>query len=94
MGGKKNKTQHTAVKPTVVRYHQHHLPFENVVIKQAAADAGNIFITLHLLELARKEPCSRRASHDFVFGLYISAGISQGGGEGEGGGEEEGGRKS
>ena len=35
----------------VVRYHQHHFPLEDVVVHQPAADAGNVLVFLHLLEL-------------------------------------------
>lgn len=35
-----------------VGQHEHDLPFEDIVIDQAAADAGNVLVALHLLELA------------------------------------------
>lgn len=41
----------TSVVFTIVRDHKHHFPLENVVLHQPAADAGYVFVRLHLLEL-------------------------------------------
>lgn len=46
----------TAVEFAVVRYHQHHFPLEYVVVDQAARDAGDVLVALHLLQLAAQEP--------------------------------------
>ena len=41
--------RHTTVQLDVVRDHQHHLPFKDVVIDEATTDPGDILIGLHLL---------------------------------------------
>ena len=47
--------QHTSIVFAVVVYHQHHLPLEDIGIDKAAADAWNVFVSLHLLKLATEE---------------------------------------
>ncbi len=43
---------HTSVEFALVVDHKHNFPFEYVAISQAAGDARNVFIGLHLFQLA------------------------------------------
>ena len=56
---KQKKGLLTAIIATVVRYHEYNLPLENVIVNKTTAYAGNIFVGLHLLELAGEQPRSR-----------------------------------
>ena len=47
----------TTIVSAVVRYHEHDLPLEDVAVHQPTAYAGNIFVALHLFELAAQKPC-------------------------------------
>jgi hypothetical protein len=38
-----------------VGQHEHDLPLKDAVVDQTAADAGNVLVALHLLELATQE---------------------------------------
>ena len=49
----------TTIELAVIRDHEHDLPFEDVVPNQAATYAGDIFVALHLLQLAAQEPGGR-----------------------------------
>lgn len=46
----------TTVVFAVIGDHEHDLPFEDVVADKTAAYAGDVFVGLHLLELAAQEP--------------------------------------
>lgn len=46
----------TTVVFAVIGDHEHDLPFEDVVANKTAAYAGDVFVGLHLLELAAQEP--------------------------------------
>jgi hypothetical protein len=39
----------------LVGQHEHDLPLKDAVVDQTAADAGNVLVALHLLELATQE---------------------------------------
>ena len=56
--------ERTAKKFAIVIYHEHHFPLENVAVNQATAYARNIFVRLHLLQLAGEQATGRRFSHD------------------------------
>jgi hypothetical protein len=43
----------------LVGQHEHDLPLKDAVVNQAAADAGDVLVALHLLELATQK--ERRA---------------------------------
>ncbi len=46
----------TSVVFAIVGDHEHHFPFEDVVVHQPAADAGYVFVRLHVLELPAEQP--------------------------------------
>ena len=45
----------TSIESAVIRNHEHDLPFHDIIINEAAAYAWNVFVGLHLLELAAKK---------------------------------------
>ena len=51
-----NLAARTAVVFAVVGNHKHDLPFENVIPNETAADAGDVLVALHELELATQKP--------------------------------------
>jgi hypothetical protein len=44
----------TSIKLALVVNHEHHLPFKYIVVIQAAGDARDVFISLHLFKLTGK----------------------------------------
>lgn len=55
LSGKMEQASETATAietAAFVGQHEHDLPLKDIVIDQAAADAGNVLVALHLLELA------------------------------------------
>lgn len=60
---KRQVCSRTSVELALVVDHEHDLPVEDVVVDEAHADAGDVGVLLHLLELAAKEP-RRGCTHD------------------------------
>lgn len=46
----------TTVVFAIIGYHEHHLPFEDVVVHQATRYPGEVFGGLHVFELTGEEP--------------------------------------
>ncbi len=59
-----SKERRTAVVFAIVRDDQHDLPFEHTVPNQTAADAGDVLVAVHELQLTAQEPGRRRTRHD------------------------------
>lgn len=53
----------TSIQLDIIRDHQHNLPLEDVVVRQPAADAGDVLVALHLLQLAGEHPSCGRGRH-------------------------------
>lgn len=47
-----SRGRHTAIVFAVVVNHEHDRPLEDIVVYQAAADAGDVFVCLHLFQLS------------------------------------------
>ena len=62
----------SAVEFAVVGDHEHDFPFEDVVVvDEAAADAGDVLVGLHLCQLASEHAPSCRGSHFVVVCLEV-----------------------
>ena len=46
----------TAIVFAIIRNHKHDLPFEDVIVNEAATYPGDVLVALHQLELATQEP--------------------------------------
>jgi hypothetical protein len=55
---------HTSIELALVADHKHHFPLEYVTVSQAAGDAWDIFVGLHLFELTGQQPGSWTCRHD------------------------------
>lgn len=62
---KREHSNHTSIQPTIIRNHQHHIPLENIIIHQPAANPWIVLVALHLLQLSREQACRCRARHVF-----------------------------
>lgn len=62
----RTKTQHTAVVLAIVRYHEHDLPFHDIVVYQSATYARDVLVALHLFELATQKPLGSCVRHRSV----------------------------
>lgn len=51
------RSLHTTIVSALIRNHEHHLPFEDTMIDQAATYARYVLVPLHLFELTAQEPC-------------------------------------
>lgn len=60
--------EHTAIIFAVVGDHEHDFPFHDVVVHEPAAYARDIFVGLHLFELAAEEAGGCCACHGWVWG--------------------------
>jgi hypothetical protein len=56
----------TSIELCIVVNHEHHLPLKDIAVDQAAAYAGYALVILHLLELARQQPCRSRGRRHSV----------------------------
>lgn len=56
-----------AVELAVVGDHEHHLPLVDVVVDEADTDVGQVFVVLHLEELAAEEGCGGGGGHCCLF---------------------------
>ena len=59
-----SKEIRTAIVFAIVRDHQHDLPFEHTLPNEPAADAGDVLVAVHELQLTAQEPRGRRTRHD------------------------------
>ena len=50
-----SETATTVETAALVGQHEHDLPLKDVVVDQTAADAGDVLVALHLLELATQK---------------------------------------
>ena len=64
VAGHRQGRNHTAVESAVVVDHKHDLPLENIAVCYSTADAGNVFVSLHLFELTSKQATCCRSRHD------------------------------
>jgi hypothetical protein len=70
-----------AVELAVVGDHEHDLPLEDVAVDEAAADAGDVFVRLHLLQLAGEHAARCCGGHSYSYVV----GVGEGGGGSEDG---------
>lgn len=59
---------HTTIVFAVVVDHKHDFPLEDIVVDQTTADAGNVFIGLHLFELPPEQASSCGSGSHLVGG--------------------------